>query len=60
MKINRRDALQLAGVTVVGGAALVVAVKGDVRADSVDSRTYGQVPLREVIGTVEARRDRNG
>jgi signal peptidase I len=39
-------------VTVSPGAVLVM---GDARADSIDSRTYGEVPLKDVTGTVVAR-----
>jgi signal peptidase I len=39
-------------VTVSRGAVLVM---GDARADSIDSRTYGEVPLYDVTGTVLCR-----
>jgi signal peptidase I len=45
------DALYYGPVTVATGSVLVM---GDARADSVDSRTYGDVPLTEVTGTVAA------
>ena len=46
------DALYYGPVTVSRGSVLVM---GDARADSIDSRTYGDVPLRDVTGTVIAR-----
>ena len=46
------DALYYGPVTVSAGAVLVM---GDARADSIDSRTYGEVPLKDVTGTVLAR-----
>jgi hypothetical protein len=54
LRINRRDALVLADVTVVGGAALAVAVspiekdRGDARADSINLRAYD--PQHDVVG----------
>ena len=46
------DALYYGPVTVSAGAVLVM---GDARADSIDSRAYGEVPLRDVTGTAVAR-----
>jgi signal peptidase I len=46
------DALYYGPVTVSAGAVLVM---GDARADSIDSRAYGEVPLKDVTGTVLAR-----
>lgn len=46
------DALYYGPVTVARGSVLVL---GDSRAGSIDSRTYGTVPLRQVTGTVVAR-----
>ena len=46
------DALYYGPVTVTQRAVLVL---GDFRADSTDSRTYGEVSLRNVTGTVVAR-----
>ena len=46
------DALYYGPVTVQRGSVLVL---GDARADSIDSRSYGPVPLHEVTGTVVAR-----
>ena len=46
------DALYYGPVTVSAGAVLVM---GDNRADSIDSRAYGEVPFRDVTGTVLAR-----
>lgn len=46
------DALYYGPVTVAKGS---VHVMGDARADSIDSRSYGDVPLRDVTGTVVAR-----
>ena len=46
------DALYYGPVTVSAGAVLVM---GDARADSIDSRAYGEVPLNEVTGTAVAR-----
>lgn len=46
------DALYYGPVTVSSGSVLVM---GDDRADSIDSRTYGEVLLRDVTGTVAAR-----
>jgi signal peptidase I len=46
------DALYYGPVTVTIGSVLVM---GDARASSIDSRTYGDVPLRDVTGTVVAR-----
>jgi signal peptidase I len=46
------DALYYGPVTVQVGSVLVL---GDARADSIDSRSYGPVPLRDVTGTVIAR-----
>jgi len=46
------DALYYGPVTVATGSVLVM---GDARAGSVDSRTYGDVPLTQVSGTVVAR-----
>lgn len=46
------DALYYGPVSVSRGSVLVM---GDARADSIDSRTYGDVPLRDVTGTVIAR-----
>jgi signal peptidase I len=46
------DALYYGPVTVAAGSVLVM---GDARADSIDSRLYGDVPLRAVTGTVVAR-----
>jgi signal peptidase I len=45
------DALYYGPVTVSPGAVLVM---GDAREDSIDSRTYGEVPLADVTGTVLA------
>ena len=45
------DALYYGPVTVSAGSVLVM---GDSRADSIDSRTYGEVPLQDVTGTVVA------
>ena len=46
------DALYYGPVTVTRGSVLVL---GDSRADSIDSRSYGEVSLRDVTGTVVAR-----
>lgn len=46
------DALYYGPVAVAAGSVLVL---GDSRADSIDSRVYGQVSLRDVTGTVVAR-----
>ena len=46
------DALYYGPVTVASGSVLVL---GDDRANSIDSRTYGQVALDTVTGTVLAR-----
>ena len=46
------DALYYGPVTVTVGSVLVL---GDTRANSIDSRTYGEVPLDAVAGTVVAR-----
>lgn len=46
------DALYYGPVTVAAGSVLVL---GDSRADSIDSRSYGQVSLRDVTGSVVAR-----
>lgn len=46
------DALYYGPVTVSRGAVLVM---GDAREDSIDSRTYGEVPLGDVTGTVVGR-----
>ena len=46
------DGLYYGPVTVTTGSVLVM---GDAREDSIDSRTYGDVPLAEVTGTVVAR-----
>lgn len=46
------DALYYGPVTVATGSVLVL---GDSRADSIDSRAYGQVSLHDVTGTVVAR-----
>ena len=46
------DALYYGPVTVAKGSVLVL---GDARANSVDSRKYGNVSLRDVTGTVVAR-----
>lgn len=43
------DAVYYGPVTVSDGAVLVM---GDAREDSIDSRTYGEVPLDDVTGTV--------
>ncbi len=43
------DALYYGPVTVSPGAVLVM---GDAREDSIDSRTYGEVPLADLTGTV--------
>ena len=46
------DALYYGPVTVTKGSVLVL---GDSRADSIDSRSYGEVSLRDVTGTVVVR-----
>jgi signal peptidase I len=46
------DALYYGPVTVAQGSVLVM---GDARAASIDSRTYGAVPIQNVTGTVVAR-----
>jgi len=46
------DALYYGPVAVSPGSVLVL---GDFRADSIDSRSYGEVSLRDVTGTVVAR-----
>ena len=46
------DALYYGPVTISKGAVLVM---GDARAESIDSREYGEVPLDKVTGTVLAR-----
>ena len=46
------DALYYGPVTVAIGSVLVL---GDLRAESIDSRSYGDIPLEEVSGTVVAR-----
>lgn len=46
------DALYYGPVTVTMGSVLVL---GDSRADSIDSRSYGEVSLHDVTGTVVAR-----
>jgi signal peptidase I len=46
------DALYYGPVNVSAGAVLVM---GDARADSIDSRTYGEVPLNDVTGTILAK-----
>jgi len=46
------DALYYGPITVSAEAVLVM---GDARADSIDSREYGEVPLKDVTGTVIAR-----
>lgn len=45
------DALYYGPITVTRGSILVL---GDARANSIDSRTYGVVPLNDVTGTVIA------
>ena len=46
------DALYYGPVTVAAGSVLVM---GDDRANSIDSRTYGDVPLQDVTGTAFVR-----
>lgn len=46
------DALYYGPVTVAAGSVLVM---GDARASSIDSRTYGDVPLQDVVGTAVVR-----
>jgi signal peptidase I len=46
------DALYYGPVTVAAGSVLVM---GDARASSIDSRTYGDVPLQDVTGTAVVR-----
>ena len=46
------DALYYGPIMVSEGSVLVM---GDARADSIDSRAYGEVPLQDVAGTVLAR-----
>jgi len=46
------DALYYGPVTVAAGSVLVM---GDARANSIDSRTYGDVPLQDVTGTAVVR-----